>query len=176
MDLLRDFENINLGIPSPDHPEIVLENHSQSNQRIAKENTTLSTNDVFTSEDKKSQSDEIDDDNYTKNRNYLKETILKHFRRNRFMCRFCPNQTLSSKPCKKHKLCRLKGISYDCKFCDEHFDFKPILMAHIRSTHSKLLTIFQNSKLEKLTKRAVKGMLPNIQTLQNALNNYSKIR
>lgn len=101
---------------------------------------------------------------------YSKEIILNHFRRNRLICRFCPRQLSPSKYCKKHELCRLKGSSYRCKFCSEHFEFKSILIAHMRASHSKKIAV------ERIMKRAVKGMIQNTPVFQNVLKKCSKIR
>lgn len=99
-----------------------------------------------------------------------KETFLNRMRMKRSICRFCPKQQKLSKPCQKHKLSRMKGHSFGCKFCGEHFEFESFLIDHIRSLHSKLLVF------EKISRRAVKGMIPNIHRFQNVLSKYSNLR
>lgn len=103
-----------------------------------------------------------------------KETFINLLRMKRSVCRFCPKQQISKKSCQKHRLSRMKGHAFGCKFCGEHFEFKSFLIDHIRSLHSNLVA------LEKVSRRAVKGILPNmfknIFCTENVLSKYSNLR
>lgn len=101
--------------------------------------------------------------------NHSSETIVNHLHKKRFICRFCSKQ-MQSKYCHKHKLSRIKGMAFKCNFCSKHFEFKTFLAAHIRASHMKLVA------LEQIAKKAIKGVLPNIQTFQNVLSKYANIR
>lgn len=96
------------------------------------------------------------------------ETIVNHRRKKRFICRFCPQPP--SKYCYKHKLSRIKGTAFKCNFCSEYFEYKTFLAAHVQASHSKLVAI------ERIAKKAIKGVLPNIQKFQNVLSKYANIR
>lgn len=103
-----------------------------------------------------------------------KEAFINLLRMRRSVCRFCPKQQISKKSCQKHRLSRMKGHAFGCKFCGEHFEFKSFLIDHIRSLHSNLVA------LEKVSRRAVKGILPNmfknIFCTENVLSKYSNLR
>lgn len=186
MDILRDFHKISLETQCTrevNRFDVVLEKAKQEEKTFNNlKNIELSSeqmelkDDILVYHSLEHLSDQFEelmaDENHIKHQNKLKETILKHFRKNRLICRFCPNQS-SSKYCKKHTLCRLKGTSHICQYCGEHFDFRSVLVTHIRASHSKLLSLFKKPNLEQITKR---GILPNMRTCQNTLNNYSKIR
>lgn len=94
-------------------------------------------------------------------------------RKMRNICRFCPNRTASKtlkKTCKKHRLSRFKGQTFECNFCDKHFHFKSSAVAHSRAAHLKL------TALEEMSKRTINGMLPNINQFQSVWSKYSSIR
>lgn len=179
MDIWRDFEKISLkteGQQDPDHFEGDVKVESTldhleiskfpAKQKVSNDELISQKTDAIPNNHEKST--EYKD--YIQYQMYSKDIILNHFRRNRLICRFCPNRLSPSKYCQKHKLCRLKGSSYRCKFCGEHFEFKSILVAHVRASHSKMIA------LEHVMKRAVKRMLPNTPVFQNVLRKYSKIR
>lgn len=93
---------------------------------------------------------------------------LKNLRKNR--CRDCPKRVKSEEKSKKRTTSLIKKKSFDCEFCCKRFESKSYVVAHTKSSHSKLLI------LEKMAERIFKGITLNGGKSEGWLEKYSTIR